>query len=39
LEQFHLDASGLFAVDLDVEKDTRVLLAGHTFGITIQDLE
>ena len=36
-EQLHLDASGLFAVDFNVEKDTWVFLAGDAVGITVLD--
>lgn len=38
-EQFHLDASGLFPVDFNVEKDTWVVLAGDGIGIAILDQE
>jgi hypothetical protein len=38
-EQFHLDTSGLFAVDLNVEKDAGVVLAGHVLFVTELDQE
>lgn len=36
-EQLHLDASDLSAVDFNVKKDTRIVLAGDSFTLTVLD--